>query len=480
MKKILSISLALLLIISLVGCSKGNKREPIRLTLSTEDSVAILAAAGITLPDAETAAGAKSVVQYFGWGDPFQNYSDDEIVNTGYWTFQEKYESKIEFVETTYFNASDDLAQLILAATPPDTMTGGWSFPMGAIKGTIQPVDQWIDFDNPLWSPMKELADKFSIGGRHYQICIQTAPSNVVVYNRRVMDEWGFDDPATLYYNDEWTWKKFYDMCLDFSDPDDDRFALDGYAYEGMFVESSGQQYLMNDENGRYYSNLDAPEIERGQDYLYNLIKNDCSYSRGGWGLRGDFGAGMREGLCLFYIIGESFITAPVEEMNAIWGDMSENEVMFAPLPRDESGDGIYYMPSSFIDIKGSLVIIKDAPNPEGAALLASCLRFKTIDPTVMAIDERQLKDVYLWNDDMIEMSKECKKLADANFIMGSANNIPSSLQSVCDRLGRSIVRGGSNPSTWAQLKEANREAFEYSIEELNALIDDYAESLDE
>lgn len=219
MKRLLSLSLALVLIISFVGCGKSNKRQPIRLTLSTEDSEAILAAAGITLPDAETAVGANSVVKYFGWGDPFQNYSEEEIVNTGYRTFQEKYKSKIEFVETTYFDFSDDLAQLIIAATPPDTMTGGWSYPMGAIKGTIQPVDQWIDFDDPLWAQMKPLADKFAIGGQHYQICIQTAPSNVVVYNRRVIDEWGFDDPATLYYNDEWTWKKFYDMCLDFSDP---------------------------------------------------------------------------------------------------------------------------------------------------------------------------------------------------------------------------------------------------------------------
>ena len=39
-------------------------------------------------------------------------------------------------------------------------MTGGWAFPMGAIKGTIQSVDQWIDFDDPLWAQMKPLADK--------------------------------------------------------------------------------------------------------------------------------------------------------------------------------------------------------------------------------------------------------------------------------------------------------------------------------
>ena len=477
MKRLLSFALALLLLLTVVGCGKSKKRQPIQLTLSTEDAEAILKAAGITLPDAEAAAGAKSVVQYFGWGDPFQNYSDDEIVNTGYWTFQEKYDSKIDFVETTYFEASDDLAKLIIAGTPPDTMTGGWSFPMGAVQGTVQAIDPWIDIDDPLWAPMKELFDKFSIGGKHYQICIQTAPSNVVVYNRRVIDEYGYDDPADLYWNDEWTWAKFYEMCVDFSDPDEDRFALDGYAFNGMFVESTGQQYLMSDKNGLYYSNLDSPEIERGQNYLYDLLKNDCCYGRGSWALRGDFGAGMKEGKCLFYVIGESFFTAPVDEVENLWGAISEGEVMFAPIPRDENGDGVYYMPSSFIDIKGSMVIIKNAKNPEGAALLASCIRFKAIDPIVIQIDERQLRDIYLWNDDMIEMSKECQRLAQANFLMGSANNIPSGLQSVMGRLGDSIIRGGSNPSTWAQLKEANAESFDYYIEELNAILEDFSNS---
>ena len=43
------------------------------------------------------------------------------------------------------------------------------------------------------------------------------------------LKNWGFDDPAELFANDEWTWKVFYDMCLDFSDPDADRYAIDGW-----------------------------------------------------------------------------------------------------------------------------------------------------------------------------------------------------------------------------------------------------------
>lgn len=45
-KRIVAILLAAVMILALVGCGK-QRREPIQLTLSTEDAEAILAAAGI-------------------------------------------------------------------------------------------------------------------------------------------------------------------------------------------------------------------------------------------------------------------------------------------------------------------------------------------------------------------------------------------------------------------------------------------------
>ena len=66
MKRFFALSMAVLMIFALVGCGK-NKREIVKLTLSTEDSEAILAAAGIKLPDAETAAGANSTVDFLCW-----------------------------------------------------------------------------------------------------------------------------------------------------------------------------------------------------------------------------------------------------------------------------------------------------------------------------------------------------------------------------------------------------------------------------
>ena len=476
LKKVIAMLLCAVMVIALVGCGK-EKRQPIKLTLSTEDAEAILAAAGIMLPDAETAPGANTTVKFFAWYDPFQNYSEDEIINTGYFTFQEKYGGEMEFIETTYSERNNDLANLVLSSSSPDFAPAGTSnvatFPMSCIKGMYQPIDQWIDYTDPLWADMADAAEYFALGDKHFAIVTDLTYKDVIPYNRRVIDEWGFDDPAELYANDEWTWDVFYEMCVEFSDPDEDRFALDGYAYAGAMVESTGQQMLQIDENGVFYSNIDSPEIERAENLIYDLAKNDCCYHNGTnmWPRNNAiFGSGVKDGLCLFYTIGVEFFRGTVEEVSALWGDIEAGELMFAPLPRDPQGDGVYYMGAS--PYMKSYGIVKDCANPEGVALFAACERFKRIDPTVENIDRKQLREVYKWNDEMLEMWDTCREIALANQRMDLTGDLPSNLATALGRLSDGIIRN-SNPSSWAQLKEENRESVEYYIEELNALIAD-------
>lgn len=284
-KRILTLALALLMIFVFVGCGKTG-REVVKVTLSTEDSEAILAAAGITLPDAKTAAGANSTVRFLSWYDPFQNYSEDEIVNTGYFTFQEKYNGQLEWVETDYSERKDDLAQYVLSDNVPDFTPAGTSntatYPMSCIKGMYEPIDDYIDYTDPLWADMAEAAEYFALGDQHFAIVTDLSYKDVVPYNRRVMQDWGFDDPAELFANDEWTWDVFYDMCTQFSDPDENRYALDGWYYvNGICEQSTGITIISRDENGDFISNLDNPIIEVAENMIYDLVKNECTYREG-------------------------------------------------------------------------------------------------------------------------------------------------------------------------------------------------------
>lgn len=474
-KRFAALALAVVLIFTLVGCGK-KKREIVKLTLSTEDSEAILAAAGIMLPDVETAAGANSVVNFYSWEDGFHNYSDDEIVNTGFWTFSEKYGCDVEWIECTWDQRFDGLANLILSSNAPDFYPAyNETFPNKALSRMFQPVDTYVDYAEPIWQGVGEYVSKyFSINGRPYIICTDQSTGPICAYNRRVMDEWGFDDPAELFYNDEWTWDVFYNMCVDFSDKDEDRYALDGFSFSSSLMHSTGASVVEYDpELEMFVSNLDDPRLERSATLLYDLAKNECVYPwwANGWSLRnGTEGGGMKEGQLLFYIRYDYAFTGPVAEIEAVWGDMAAGEVMFCPLPRDPNGDGNYYLEST---PKG-YCLVKGASNPEGVALLAMCDRFKVLDPTVISIDRRQKEEIYLWNEDMLTMWDTCYELASAYdhtivYYEGGLGKGLTDTVTSCVGFGQ-----WQNPESWAQIKEANLEKINFYLDELNAQIDSF------
>ncbi len=474
MKRIISVLLAALIIVALVGCG-SKKRQPIQLTLSSEDSEAILAAAGIVLPEADVAAGAGTTIQYCYYYDDFHNYSQDELVQTGYWTFQQKYGGSVEWVETTWSTLNDDIANLVLAGNPPD-FSRAWEscFPTGFINGIYQPVDGYIDYTDPLWGNMKYFSDTFfSVGGRPYMFLTDVKNNSMVLYNRRIFEEYGFDDPAELYYNGEWTWDEMMDMALDFCDPDDGRYAFNGWHTDATFMSSTGTYLvLLNPETGKFESNIDDPRIERAANWLTDSGKNELPYPmwQNGYTLNyGAEGGGMKEGKTLFamgpaYILDE--ITS-LEQEEEYYGDMENEEVMVVPVPRDPNGDGEYYIDS----IPMGYVLIKDARNPEAVALLAMCDRFKIIDPTVISIDDRQKKEVLKWTDEMMDMWKHMYDLSNSRSTIVQYTG----LGDVCTYENNLIgFNNWSNPSTWAELKEANKDALEYALEELNTELAEY------
>ena len=473
-KRIFAILLAVLMITALVGCG-SKKRQPIQLTLSSEDSEAILAAAGIVLPDAETAPGANTSIQYCYYYDDFHNYSEDELVQTGYWTFQQKYHGDVEWIETTWSDLNNDIANLVLAGNPPD-FSRAWesSFPNNFINGLYQPVDEYIDYSEPLWSGMEYFSDTFfSVGGRPYMFLTDVKNNSMVLYNRRIFNEYGFDDPAELYYNNEWTWDEMMDMALDFCDPDDGRYAFNGWHTDATFLSSTGTYLVMLDaESGKFVSNVDDPRLERAASWLSDSGKNDLPYPMwsNGWTLNyGEEGGGMKEGKTLFamgpaYILDE--ITS-LEQEEERFGSMENEEVMIVPVPRDPNGDGEYYIDS----IPMGYCLVKGARRPEAVALLAACERFKIIDPTVIRIDDKQKMEVLKWNQEMMDMWKHMYDLANSHSTIVQYSDLGSVTTYVGNMIG---FNNGENPSTWAELKEANKESLEYAIDELNAELATY------
>lgn len=468
-KKVLALLLAVILVVALVGCG-NQKRKPITLTLSTEDSVAILKAAGIMLPDAETAAGANTSIQYFYYYDDFHNYAEDEIIQTGYWTFQQMYGGNVEWVETTWSTFSSDLANTVLSGHAPD-FTRAWesAFPTSFINGYYAPVDEYIDYDDPLWEGMKYFSDTFfSVGGRAYMFLTDVKNNSLMLYNRRVFGEYGFDDPAELYYNNDWTWDVLLGMAKDFSDPDEGRYAFNGWHTDATFISSTGTYLILLDtETGEFVTNVDDARIERAANMLMEFNRNDLAYPHwsNGWSLNfGEEGGGMKEGVTLF-AMGPGYILDEIVSREAFenrYGDMDADEVMVVPIPRDPNGDGEYYIDS----IPVGYCLIKGASHPEAVALLSMCERFKVVDPTVVRIDERQKRDVLGWSQEMLDMWNHMYDLASSHNTIVQYSDLGNATKYMSDMIG---FNNWANPSTWAELKEANKDALIYAVEELNA-----------
>lgn len=482
-KRIMAVAFVVIMVVALIGCG-SQRRERLELTLSTEDSEAILNAAGIHLPTVEEAPGAGTTVKWYSNWD-FYQYSEDELTNLGFFTFKERYGCDAEWIEfPSWEERYTHLANLVLADSSPDfTPSSADIFPLRALRGMIQPIDDYVDYSDPLWGDMGDYAKKyFSIGDRTYFIIYDMMFNIVCPYNPRVIEEYGYDDPAELYANDDWTWDKFAEMCYDFTDADQDRYALDGWYYSRAIMRSTGISTVsLNPETGRFESNLDDPRLERAASILYDLNKAETCYPWwNGWTLRnGTDGGGMKEGLCLFQPIGAwGFTSNGYESVTAVWGDTKNNEIMFVPMPRDPQGDGIYYMDAT----ASGYAVIQGAQNPQAVGLLAMCDRFKTVDPTVDNIDRVQYEKKLYWNEQMLEMFDECYALANADpdhIIIAYADDsngglgekIGSIITTVDDN-GHATSAGGA--LSWAQIKEGQGDTLQYEIDNLNAEIDAY------
>ena len=136
---------------------------------------------------------------------------------------------------------------------------------------------------------------------------------------------------------------------------------------------------------------------------------------------------------------------------------------MFVPIPRDSEGDGNYYCTTK----SNGYCMVKDGPNPEGVALLASCDRFKILDPTVISVDKKQLIEVYKWSEEMLDMYDHTHDLANGEYSVlvydaGLGTQLDSTVNS-CKELGRL-----QEAQTWASIREGYAERLEYYVNELN------------
>lgn len=62
------------------------------------------------------------------------------------------------------------------------------TFPANCIKEMFQPVDDIVDFDSAMWSDVKDVAEQFTLNGKHFVAPINFLPGSVITYDKSMID----------------------------------------------------------------------------------------------------------------------------------------------------------------------------------------------------------------------------------------------------------------------------------------------------
>lgn len=373
--------------------------------------------------------------------------------------FETKYGGKIEYIPTTYENRFNDLSAQVLGGTAPDLFPAADldTFPGKAVAGMFEPFDDYLDFNSDLWSVgAKKLSDEHMLGGKHYVAVVSTDAGCVCIYNKKTIEENGLKDPAELLAEGNWTWDTFRELCTDFSDPDSGKYGFDGWWFETNFLLTTGKP-VIGMEDGVIKSNITGSEMERAENFLFEMNRDSLPLPKEEF----DWVEQPRrisEGTTLFYPCG---IWALYEADLTAYGQ--QGEIMFVPMPKDPEADK-YYLPSG-VD---AYALCKGAQNPEGAAAFMNCKLIAVSDENAQAIAEKQYREDYGWDDEMIDMWHKTKELTNENPVIEFYAGVSSD---VYDLVHNPIKDTSYNGVDWSTTRDTISAPVQNKIDELNAQI---------
>ena len=295
--------------------------------------------------------------------------------------FETRYGGSIEQEITTsgvgYF---ERLGTLVASDLSPDITRYEWmSFPHGVSRNIYTPIDSYIDLDSELWSGMKDIAEEFSYGGKHYYVPYKITSNFAINYNRLVLEEYGMSDPMELYRNGEWTWDTFRDLLVQWCD-----YSPDHIGYTGVnamsFVATTGTK-LIEVADTEIINNLKNENVQRCMEFLEDICRQ---------GLTGegyvDPGEAFVDGNLLFLGMEPTWTYGAACE--SLYKKNIEYDMCFVPFPRDPLSSEYNIAYDSF-----GYMIPSGAKNIKGAVDWITLNRTEVMDPDNIAKDKENMTD---------------------------------------------------------------------------------------
>ncbi len=388
MKKFLAFSIAMTSALAAFGCGSSASGSSSEVT-TTVKKVEVQDTQEIPdIPD-----GAQKEIIWMGTYDLNPRKGADKTVEM---TLFNNKGGTVKFSQVSDSEKFDKLAAALMSQKDvPDIFKYEWmAFPAQVLKDMYQPVDDIVDFSEPLWADVKKNADLFVMGGKHYVAPISFTVGTLMMYDQDVIDSEGLSDPYEEYKNGNWNWDVWYDMMAEFVDnapADTERYGINGW-YQTQLIQQTGKT-MVNYDGEKFTSNLNDPDIERAENLLYDIGKN--KYVITDW--LGNARKALSDGNILFYCMGTWAMTGNN-------GPTDSDTWRVVPVPSDPNNDNKYMTADmlAYMWVKGSTA-------NEAVKTWFECSRMANTDQEYLDNGKEKFLNANTnWTEDMYQVFMDC------------------------------------------------------------------------
>ncbi|MBQ6633734.1 MAG: ABC transporter substrate-binding protein [Ruminococcus sp.] len=459
-KRLAAGAMAVIAAFSVASCGTKDSSS----SSSYVDKVEVKESADITpIPD-----GADKELEWLSYFDINPTRADPEKRTD--LTLFEQNGGSIKYSRAGSLEKYDKLAARLLANDPPDMF---WyemkmTFPANCIKDMFQPVDDIVDFDSAMWSDVKDVAENFTLNGKHYVAPITFLPNSVITYDTEMIEAAGLDDPYELYQEGKWDWNTWYEMMEEYvqgAEGDEERYGVNGW-FAPFIFQSTGKTLIKYDaEKDEYVSNLDDPDFVRATDLLYDIQKNGYYYAD--W--VGQTSDAFKKNI-LFYAMG------PWASFGSHSPKEGDNWAM-VPIPKDPNSDTLY----TTVDMNAYMWVKGSTKNDAMKCWLECAKIVYTQDEYIQTEREKFFVNNPSWTDQMYDvayvepLSDKFTKMFDPGYGISTVLSDDDAAtndtkEAVIPYMYTSVMKTDENGTqyTWAQLKEQYQPTIESELKTFN------------
>ena len=477
-KRLLAGFLAVSMVFSLTACGKDDEKGAKTTTTESEEDylatytnkVEIDTDAGVAGEIASLPGGEESTIRYMGENDinPTKASPEKSVELKLY----ESKGGKITFSRVTNAQRFDKLAEAIITQTDvPDIFKHEWlAFPSQIIQERYQPINSIVDFDDPLWSDVKETAEQYCFQGDYYVAPLDFVPSAMLFYDKQTIENESLEDPYELYLEGEWTWDAWHDIMTEFvqgGDAENVRYGVNGF-FKPHIVQQTGETMVIL-EDDVFKSNIANADIEKAETFLYDITKEGLVLN--GWlgNVRDCFSNNA-----LFYAMGEWAATGatngPKEDDN--WG--------VVPIPQYTANP----QQITTSDMT-AFMWIKDSKKADAVKCWFECYRASKTDPEYVEANKQTFftNNPY-WTEEMYEVkmdivSSDYLQIFDYGFGVSSTlgdRNAFDGNQCLIDALygDVTVIDEEGIQKSWTQVRETYATIIDSEIATLNDALKEY------